>query len=317
MRDYIIRRLLLIFPIMLGVSFLTYAIFRLIPGDAAIMICQFQCTPETLHDIRHDLELDRPFYVQYASWVDGIFTGDLGKSFFTKVPVTEELKHRLPVTVELMSMGMLLSLVLGIPPGVISAMRPGTPLDWIARFSSVLWLSVPSFYLGMLVITFGFTWFGWSPPQFGQGHVSLFEDPWLNLQEFFWPALVLAMGIAAVIMRLTRSSMLEVMHNDYIRTAWSKGLREKTVIWRHALKNAMIPVTTFIGLQIGALLGGSVIIESVFGLQGVGLYVLEAIIRRDLLVVQSIVLLFATTYVVTNLLVDIAYGWLDPRIHYA
>ncbi len=317
MRDYIIRRLLLIIPIMLGVSFLTYAIFRIIPGDAAVMICQFECTPETLKAIRHDLELDRPFYAQYADWLDGIFTGDLGESFFTKVKVTDELKHRLPVTLELMSMGLFLSLILGIPPGVISAMRPGTPLDWIARFSSVLWLSVPSFYLGMLVITFGFTWFEWSPPQFGQGYVSFFDDPWLNLQEFFWPALVLAMGIAAVIMRLTRSSMLEVMRNDYIRTAWSKGLREKTVIWRHALKNAMIPVTTFIGLQIGALLGGSVIIESVFGLQGVGLYVLEAIIRRDLLVVQSIVLMFATTYVVTNLLVDIAYGWLDPRIHYA
>jgi peptide/nickel transport system permease protein len=190
-------------------------------------------------------------------------------------------------------------------------------LDWLARFFSVVWLSVPSFYLGMMFITFAFLWFGWTPPQFGRGYVPFTDDPWTNLQEFVPPALVLALGIAAVIMRLTRSSMLEVMRNDYIRTAWSKGLRERTVILRHALKNALIPVTTFVGLQVGALIGGSVIIESVFGLQGVGRYVLEAIIQRDLMVVQSVVLLFATAYVLVNLAVDLAYAWLDPRIHYA
>jgi peptide/nickel transport system permease protein len=216
-----------------------------------------------------------------------------------------------------MIMTMFISLLLGIPPGVLSAIRPGTPLDWIARFSSVLWLSIPSFYLGILVITFGASWFNWTPPQFGQAYVSFFDDPWTNIQEFFFPSLVLALGIAAVIMRLTRSSMLEVMRNDYIRTAWSKGLKERTVVWRHAVKNALIPVVTLIGLQLGGLLGGSVIVESLFNLNGVGKYTLEAILRRDFIVVQSLVLLFATAYVSTNLLVDIAYAWLDPRIHYA
>jgi len=338
MRDYIIRRLLLVPPIMLGVSFATFAIFRIIPGDAAVMICQFQCTPETLRDIRHELGLDRPWYQQYGDWLwdiseptlhDSVFgldlhglkvpapKFDLGRSFFTKVKVVDDLKHNLPVTLELMILGLLFALVLGVPPGVISAMRTNTPLDWLARFFSVVWLSVPSFYLGMMFITFAFLWFGWTPPQFGRGYVPFTDDPWTNLQEFVPPALVLALGIAAVIMRLTRSSMLEVMRNDYIRTAWSKGLRERTVILRHALKNALIPVTTFVGLQVGALIGGSVIIESVFGLQGVGRYVLEAIIQRDLMVVQSVVLLFATAYVLVNLAVDLAYAWLDPRIHYA
>lgn len=316
MRDYIIRRLLLLAPIMLGVSFLTYAMFNVVPGDAAVMICQFQCTDDTLRDIRHELGLDKPFYKQYTDWLEGIFTGDLGHSYSSKVSVTSELGHRLPITLELMVMGIFLALLLGIPPGVLSAVRPGTLFDWIGRFISVLWLSVPSFYLGILVIAFGFSWFGWTPPQFGQGYVSITSDPWVNIQEFFFPALVLSVGIAAVIMRLTRSSMLEVLRNDYIRTAWSKGLRERTVVWRHALKNALIPVATIVGLQIGALIGGSVIVEEVFNLQGIGFYVVDAIARRDLLVVQSVVLLFATAYVTVNLIVDLAYAWLDPRIHY-
>jgi peptide/nickel transport system permease protein len=317
MREFVVRRLLLVFPIMVGVSFLTFATFRIIPGDAAHLICQFGCTPQVVSDIRHDLGLDKPFYEQYGEWLQGTFKGDLGTSFFTKVPVTTELERRLPVTGELMFLALVLSLLLGIPAGVLSAIRPGTPLDWVTRLASVLWLSVPSFYLGILIITFGALWFGWSPPQFGAGGtVGFLDNPWSNMQTFFPPALVLALGISAVIMRLTRSSMLEVMRNDYIRTAWAKGLRERGVVWRHALKNAMIPVTTLIGLQLGALIGGSVIIESVFALNGIGVYLLEAIIQRDLLVVQSLVLLFAVAYVLANLLVDLGYAWLDPRIRY-
>jgi len=200
---------------------------------------------------------------------------------------------------------------------VLSAIRPNTPLDWLTRFTSVLWLSIPHFWLGILIITFGALWFGWTPPQFGQSYVPFMDDPWINMQQFFFPALVLAVGIAATIMRLTRSAMLEVMRNDYIRTAWSKGLRERTVVWRHALKNALIPVITVTGLQVGALIGGSVIVESVFNLNGVGKYVLEAILRRDLFVVQSLTLIFAAVYVLSNLAVDLAYAWLDPRIRYA
>jgi peptide/nickel transport system permease protein len=181
---------------------------------------------------------------------------------------------------------------------------------------SVLWLSIPSFWLGILVIAFGVSWFDWTPPQFGRGYVPFLDDPWVNMQQFFFPSLVLALAIAAAIMRLTRSSLLEVLRNDYIRTAWAKGLRERTVVMRHALKNALIPVLTIVGLQVGALIGGTVIIESVFNLNGVGKYVLEAILRRDFFVVQSVVLLFAVAYVMSNLVVDLLYGWLDPRIRY-
>ena len=230
--------------------------------------------------------------------------------------VSTELERRLPITLELMIMTVIFALVLGILPGMLSAIRPNTPIDWVARVLSVLWLSIPSFYLAILMITFGLLWFGWTPPQFGRGYVPFMDDPWVNLQQFVFPALVLSVGIAAVIMRLTRSAMLEVLRNDYIRTAWSKGLRERTVVWRHALKNALIPVVTLIGLQIGALIGGAVIIESVYNLNGVGKYTLEAIIRRDLFVVQSLTLMFAFVYVSCNLFVDIAYAWLDPRIHY-
>ena len=316
MRDFVLRRLLLSVPIMLGVSFLTFVMFRVIPGDAAVFICGIECTPEVLQEVRQQWGLDQPWYQQYGDWLWGVLHGDLGRSFLTKLPVTTELGRRLPVTAELLVMTLFLSLLLGIPPGVLSAIRPGTVVDWLARFVSVLWLSIPAFWLGVLVVIFGVIWFSWTPPQFGRGYVSFFDEPWVNLQQFVFPSLVLALGMAAAIMRLTRSSLLEVMRNDYIRTAWAKGLRERTVVMRHALKNALIPVITIIGLQVGALIGGAVIVESVFALNGVGKYVLEAIIMRDLLVVQSVVLILALTTVVANLIVDVLYGWLDPRIRY-
>ena len=335
MRNYIIRRLLLLVPIMLGVSFLTFAMFRIIPGDAAVLICGFGCTDEVVEEIRQDKGLDRPWYEQYGEWVWDIVEPtrydlgplrvygpppklDFGESITeSELPVSTGMERRLPVTGELVIMAIIFSLVLGIPPGVLSAIRPGTPLDWIARVASVLWLSIPSFWLGILVITFGLAWFGWTPPQFGLGYVPFFDDPWVNLQQFIFPSLVLALAIAAGIMRLTRSSMLEVLRNDYIRTAWSKGLRERTVVIRHALKNALIPVVTVIGLQVGTLIGGAVLVERVFALNGVGFWVVEAVIRRDIFVVMSLTLIFAIAYVVANLMVDIAYGWLDPRIRYA
>ena len=316
MRDFVLRRLLLSVPIMLGVSFLTFVMFRVIPGDAAVFICGIECTPEVLQEVRQEWGLDQPWYQQYGDWLWGVLHGDLGRSFLTKLPVTTELGRRLPVTAELLVMTLFLSLLLGIPPGVLSAIRPGTVVDWLARFVSVLWLSIPAFWLGVLVVIFGVIWFSWTPPQFGRGYVSFFDEPWVNLQQFVFPSLVLALGMAAAIMRLTRSSLLEVMRNDYIRTAWAKGLRERTVVTRHALKNALIPVITIIGLQVGALIGGAVIVESVFALNGVGKYVLEAIIMRDLLVVQGVVLILALTTVVANLIVDVLYGWLDPRIRY-
>jgi peptide/nickel transport system permease protein len=318
MRDYIIRRLLLLVPIMLGVSFLTFAMFRIIPGDAAILRCGFGCTPEVVEELRHDLGLDRPWYVQYGDWVWGVVQGDFGESITESgLSVTTDLGRRLPITAEILLMSVILSIVLGVPPGVLSAIRPGTPLDFIARVGSVLGLSIPNFWLGILIITFGLSWFGWTPPQFGRGYVPFFDDPWVNLQQFFFPSLVLAAGVAAGIMRLTRSSMLEVLRNDYIRTAWSKGLRERTVVIRHALKNALIPVVTVVGLSIGSLIGGAVLVETVFALNGVGFWVVSSVLRRDIFVVMSLTLIFAITYVLANLIVDLLYAWLDPRIRYA
>jgi peptide/nickel transport system permease protein len=317
MRDYVVRRILIVVPTMLGVSFLTFAAFRFIPGDAAYYRCGLACTPEVVEAIRHHVGLDRPWYEQFGDWLWGLPRGDLGRSLGEgELPVNTELARRLPVTLELMGLTIILAGVLGIPPGVLSAIRPGTAFDWIARLASVIWLSVPSFYLGILIITFGAAWLGWSPPQFGRGYVSPFDDPWVNLQQFFFPSLVLSVGIAAVIMRLLRSSLLEVMRDDYIRTAWSKGLRERTIVWRHAVKNAFIPVLTIMGLQVGALIGGTGIMEAVFGLNGVGLYLLRSAVTRDFFVVQTLVLILAATYMLSNLLVDLAYCWLDPRIRY-
>jgi len=317
MRDFILRRLFLIIPLMFGVSFLTFAMFRIVPGDAADWICGFAASPECIEDVRHDLGLDRPWYEQYGDWLGGVVQGDFGHSFFTRLPVSTELDRRLPVTAELLIMTVFFSLLLGIPPGVISAIRPGTALDHVVRVASVLWLSVPSYWLGILAIAFILNWFGWVPPQFALGYVPFFDDPWVNLQQFLLPSLVMGLAAAGGIMRLIRSSLLEVMRHDYIRTAWSKGLRERTVVVRHALRNALIPVTTVVGLMVGQLIGGAVIIESVFNLNGVGKYALEAILRRDLMVVQSIVLIFAAAHVLANLAVDVAYAWLDPRIRYA
>jgi peptide/nickel transport system permease protein len=333
MRDYILRRVLLLPFIMFGVAFMTFLAYRIIPGDAAILHCQLECTPETVKALRHEFGLDKPPLPlsvgadppfvevhadsQFGDWLGDVFKGDLGKSFSYRTSVTDELKHRIPITLELLVLTVILALGIGLPIGVLSAIRPATPVDWFSRLISVLFLSVPSFYLGLLLIAFGAIWFGWTPPQFGTGYVPFYEDPWINLQQFFFPALVLAVGEAAILMRLTRSSMLEVLRNDYIRTAWSKGLRERAVVWRHALKNAIIPIITVIGLQIGGLLGGAVIIESLYNLNGMGKYILEAIIRRDIFVVESVTLLFAVSYVLANLLVDIMYAWLDPRIRYA
>jgi peptide/nickel transport system permease protein len=333
MRDYIVRRLLLLIPIMLGVTLLTFLSYRIIPGDAAILKCQIECTPETIAALRHQYGLDKPplpisdssnfpfieFHrdSQFGNWLGDVARGDLGRSFSYQTNVTDELARRIPITIELLIFTIILALGIGVPVGVLSAIRPATPADWLSRLGSVFFLSVPSFYLGILLIAFGSIWFDWTPPQFGRGYVPIYNDPWINFQQFFFPALVLALAEAAVLMRLTRSAMLEVLRNDYIRTAWSKGLRERAVVWRHALKNAIIPIVTVIGLQIGGLLGGAVIVESLYNLNGMGKYVLEAIIRRDILVVQSVTLLFAVSYVLANLFVDLTYAWLDPRIRFS
>jgi peptide/nickel transport system permease protein len=317
MRDYILRRLLLLPVIMLGVSFLTFLAFHIIPGDVVDIMCGFSCSPADREAIRDQYGLNDPLLQQYWNWLKGIPQGDFGHSFNGNLPVSTELERRMPITIQLMMMTMAFSIFLGIPLGVLSAVRPGTLGDGVSRFASILWLSIPAFYSGTLVVIFGALWFGWTPPQFGTGYIPLWDDPLTNLEQFLVPSLILAFGSAGIIIRVTRSSMLEVMRNDYIRTAWSKGLRERVVVWRHALKNALIPVVTYLGLEAGGLLGGAVIIESIFALPGVGLYVIQSVISRELLVVQSLALLFAAVYVLINLGIDILYAWLDPRIRYA
>jgi len=317
MRDYIVRRLLLLPVIILGVTLMTFLAYRIIPGNAADLTCGIDRDPQCKEKVEELYGLDRAWYVQYGDWLLDAAQGDLGTSLLYRTAVTTELERRIPVTLELLVLTIIIALGIGLPIGILSAIRPSTPADWLSRFMSVLFLSVPSFYLGILMITFGLLWFGWTPPQFGRGYVPFYDDPWINIQQFFFPSLVLALGESAVLMRLTRSSMLEVLRNDYIRTAWAKGLRERSVVWRHALKNAIIPIITVIGLQIGGLLGGAVIIESLYNLNGTGKYVLESILRRDIFVVQTLTMLFAVSYVGANLAVDIAYAWFDPRIRYA
>jgi peptide/nickel transport system permease protein len=317
MREYILRRLLLLPLIMLGVSFFTFLTFNIVPGDVVDIMCGIQCSEADREALREQYGLNDPLLEQYWNWMKGIPSGDFGHSFRGNLAVTTELERRLPITIELMVFAMVFTAVFGIPLGVLSAIRPGTVWDGFARFFSILWLSVPAFYSATLIILFGRLWFGWSPPQFGTGYVSPLDDPVTNLEQFLLPSLILALGSAGIIVRITRSSMLEVLRNDYIRTAWSKGLRERAVVWRHALKNAMIPVVTVLGLEAGGLIGGAVFIETIFALNGIGVYVVQSVISRELLVVQSLALIFAAVYVLINLTVDILYAWLDPRIRYA
>jgi peptide/nickel transport system permease protein len=317
--QYIIRRLIYLFPVLVGVSLITFIIMRMVPGDVAQVALGTNATEESLADFRHVYGLDQPLFDwkppfgQYGEWVGGLLKGDFGKSYFHRTPVRDELAHRLPVTIQLMVMTMIIMVVIAIPAGVISGIRPNTILDYVTRTTAVFGLSIPVFWLGTLFILLPAIWFNWTPPF---GRVSFFDDPAKNMQQFILPALAMGIPGAAGIMRLTRSSVLEVLRQDYVRTAWSKGLRETTIVWRHVLKNGLIPVVTVIGLQIGGLLGGTVIIESIFALPGIGLFTLESILGRDYLGVQAIVILMAVVYSVVNLAIDVAYVWFDPRIRY-
>ncbi len=319
MTQYIIRRLLYLFPVLIGVSLITFVLMRWVPGDVAQVALGVNANEESLAEFRHEYGLDeplfdwRPPFGQYGEWVGGLLKGDFGKSYFHRTPVRDELANRLPVTLQLMIMTMIVMIVLAIPAGVIAGVRPNTPLDYVTRTSAVFGLSIPTFWLGTLFILLPAIWFNWTPP-FGQ--VSFFDDPIKNLQQFTLPAFAMGIPAAAGVMRLTRSSVLEVLRQDYVRTAWSKGLTERTIIWRHVLKNGLIPVVTIIGLQIGTMMGGTVIIESIFALPGIGLFALESVLGRDYLGVQAIVMLMAVVFVLVNLAIDITYVWFDPRIRY-
>jgi peptide/nickel transport system permease protein len=315
MHKYIIRRLLLAIPVLLLASLIVFGLMRVMPGDAltALMAESGNVSERELQKLRKDLGLDRPYYEQYLIWLWQMVSLNPGYSIFTSEPIPVALKKAIPVTIELALLAMILGLVIAIPLGVLSATRQDKPSDYVGRLVAISGLSLPDFWLGTLVITFAAIWFGWIPPL---GYVSVWESPWTNLQQFMLPAAVLGFRLSAATMRMTRSTLLEVLREDYVRTAWAKGLGERVIIYKHALKNALIPVVTIIGGQLGTLLAGTVIVETIFALPGMGRLTVEAILYRDYPIVQTNVMLVAGTLVTLNLLVDLTYAWLDPRIHY-
>jgi len=330
MRAYIIRRLLLTIPTVFIVSLIVFFMIRFIPGtivDAMVAQQQMISGGVTVSVDRAAIEqalgLDVPILTQYGRWVgvvpqadgsfSGIFQGDLGNSLWRDIPVTEEIAARWPVTFELGLMALIIAQLIALPVGVYSALRQDTWGDYIARSFAIFCIAIPGFWLGTMVIVFPSIWWGYSTPIM---LIRFTDDPIGNLKMFIVPAIVLGMVMSGGTMRMTRTMMLEVLRQDYIRTAWAKGLRERVVILRHALKNALIPVITIIGIYIPVMIGGTVIIEQIFCLPGMGRLLINATLMRDYTVVSGVMLFFAVGMVLINLMVDLTYGFLDPRVHY-
>jgi peptide/nickel transport system permease protein len=315
MWNYIARRALQGLLVLFLVSFLVFSLVRILPGDAILMQLDQAAapTPENLERARQELGLDRPFLQQYRTWMAGVLRGDLGSSLTSRRPVGQELLKRVSLTSHLAVMSLIIALLIALPIGVLSAVRQDTVADYLGRLFAILGLSLPDFWLATVAITFLAIWFRWLPPI---GFAPIWVDPTRNLSQLLIPAAIIGARLAAVSMRMTRSSLLEVLRQDYIRTAWAKGLPERLIIVRHALKNAFIPVVTIIGQQFSVLLGGTVIVEFIFLQPGVGSLMLDAVRLRDYTLIQGGVLFFATVIVVINLLVDLSYAWLDPRIRY-
>ncbi|MGC4191115.1 MAG: ABC transporter permease [Thermomicrobiales bacterium] len=313
MLKFIIQRVLLLFPVLLGVSLVTFIIVRSIPGDPVDVLlgADRHTTAEQRAAIAKSYGLDQPMPVQYVKWLGHVVTGDLGKSLRTKRPLTQELRLRLPVTVELT----LLAGIVGATPalifGVLAALKRNSKFDWLATVGSLVGISMPNFLLAtVLVLIFSFK-LKWLPPV---GYTPFANNPVQNLKTMIMPAISLGLPLAAILMRYTRSSVLEVLNQEYVRVARAKGLSQKRVVMRHVLPNAGIPILTIAGIQLAALLGGTVIIEQIFGLPGVGRYIYEAIANRDYPVVQSVTLVMATIFVLVSVLVDVLYAVLDPRL---
>ena len=319
MRAYIIRRLLLMIPTLLLVSILVFLLIRFIPGDvvdAMLLLSGFSGgTVETRAELERFLGLDVPAHVQYARWIGGIVLhGTLGKSLLgSAITIEEQILRRLPVTLELGLLAIAIGLIIALPVGIYSAIRRNTLADYAGRSLAIVGLATPNFWLGLLVIVFPAIWWNWTPPI---RMIALSDDLLGNLGVFIVPSLILGTYFAAATMRMTRTMMLEVLRQDYVRTAWSKGLRERVVVVRHAIKNALIPVITLTGLQLPILIGGSVIMENIFNLPGIGRLLVDALLDRDYPMVSGVNLVFAAGVVVINLVVDLLYAFLDPRLRY-
>ncbi|SDK83910.1 nickel ABC transporter permease [Natronincola ferrireducens] len=304
MHRYVLRRLLMLLPVMLGVSFIVFTMMYITPGDPARIMLGESVAPEDVERFREELGLNDPFFIQYGRFVKNLVVHqDIGRSYTSKRPVMDEILSRFPNTLKLATLGIIVAVVLGIPTGIISATRQYSVFDNVSMVAALLGVSMPNFWQGMMLILLFSVHLGWLPP-----------SGFSSYREMILPALTLGTSSAAIITRMTRSSMLEVIRQDYIRTARAKGQVESVVINRHALKNALIPIVTVIGLQFGYLLGGAVLTESIFGISGVGRLMVDSINARNFPVVQGGVLFIALTFSIVNLIVDILYGFLDPRI---
>lgn len=317
MSRYVALRLATAIPTLLGVSVLTFLFIRLIPGDAiaARLGTSTALTPEQLASLRAYFGLDQPLHIQYWSWLTSLLRGDAGYSIRTGRPVLVEIAERLPATLELAVAAALIAILIGLPLGLLSALRPGTRIDTAARVGGLIGLSLPSFWLGTLIIVLFSVHLRWLPNT--GGYVDLLRDPIANLGLLLFPAITLGVALAAATMRMTRSAMLDVLGADYVRTAAAKGLARPLIVRRHVLKNGLIVVVTLLGIQVGQLLGGAVVVEEVFAIPGVGRMLLAAIVQRDYALVQGGVLAIAVLFVLVNIIVDLLYGYLDPRIRLA
>jgi peptide/nickel transport system permease protein len=316
MRQFLARRIVSTFAGALALSVLVFALIRLVPGDAVTMWMgqEGSMTPEVQLTLRKMFGIAEPPYIQYLNWLGDLARGNLGFSFSNRLPVIPQITAAIPITLELSLLAILLSSAIALPLGIISAVRRNAPVDLAARLLGLVGLSMPSFWIGVLLILVSTTVFSWLPALI---YVGFFKDPLLNLSQMAMPAIALALPLMGVVMRMTRSAMLEVLNQDYIRTARAKGLNESAVQVKHALRNAFIPIVTVMGIQLGRLLGGAVIVEQIFGLPGIGNLLVTSITQRDYPMVQGTILIMGILFMLVQLVVDLSYAFLDPRIHYA
>jgi peptide/nickel transport system permease protein len=305
------KRLLQLIPTLFFVSVLIFSLQQLLPGDPALAMAGEERDPEVLEQIRRQYRLDQPVHVQYLYWMGGVLTGNLGESMRFKEPVLTLIAQKFPVTLQLALMAIVFSLAIGVTAGVVSAVKRGTAVDYAVNVVALWGISTPNFWLGIMLILLFSVHLGWLP---ASGYVSLFDDPWLSLQTTLLPAFVLGNSFAAVLMRHTRSAMLQAMTSDYVRTARAKGLAERRVVLKHALRNALTPVVTLGALELGTLLSGAVLTEQVFSIPGFGKLIVDSVFNRDYAVVQGVTLITATTYILLNLLADVAYVLINPRL---
>ncbi len=323
MKTYVAKRALLFVPTMFLVTVAVFVIMRIVPGDPALIIlgegedgAADNLTEAKLAKLRAKLGTDRPIYVQYGTWVGNMLKGNLGDSYFYegRPQVTYYLKDRIPTTVELALMSLILASVVAVPLGVLSAIKQDSVSDYAARIVTLLGIALPNFWVAVMTIFFLVLIFQWAPPL---AYEKAWNDPWINFQQLIFPAIALGTSNMAFIARITRSAMLEVLREDYIRTARSKGLAERVIIYRHALRNALLPVVTLFGFELGRLISGTVIIETIFLVPGMGKLLIDSIGNRDFPMIQAVVLVIAVTVLVMNLFADLLYAWLDPRIRYS